>query len=574
MSAEALITPNSKSAPTFGEGKITPANMNSWEHQCVLFFRERDTAEDKMVQKASFGFANELLQDWYLANQDLIDEMDWKTFVAAMRTRFLPRGWASKIRSDIIAKRMDSSEHFDDFIMHVEKLNARLRNTDARLDDAAFRTIVSANLVEELNHACLDDDIADIVSFQDWKAAISNLDAKRHRLLDIVKNSVSARTSGKTSSGSGNVPRSSGSGNGSGVSAGSKGSGIPKLTDGDRKLLNEHSGCYKCRRFYAGHLANECKTWPNPATYQPLSQKLALEAKAAKDNPRTRATAAAVTDEVDDNTVAAVGLTSPNARASCILGSGSDSEVYVAPLYSPHTILSACILSSTVESSAISTLIDSGAHTVLIRQDIVEQLQLPQHPLPQPYKLGNAWGTEERESKVYVKLRIALPDFSWTSVTCRAIVVPSLCAPVILGKPFLESNKLVEDHAARTLLHKPSGINLLQHVDPTPVHPQQPKERREQQPLRRLNADKHTIDATVAAVTAVRERVETLAYIETLHKENNAIKLEYADLFPDDIPHITRLPTDVYHRFVLKDANMKIVRRQYDCPKKYREAWK
>ncbi|GBE82423.1 hypothetical protein SCP_0408070 [Sparassis crispa] len=60
----------------------------------------------------------------------------------------------------------------------------------------------------------------------------------------------------------------------------------------------------------------------------------------------------------------------------------------------------------------------------------------------------------------------------------------------------------------------------------------------------------------------------------TLKSENHKIKNEFSDLFPDDIPHLDELPTDVYHHFVLKDPNMFIQRCQYDCPKKYREAWK
>ncbi len=596
--SEAVVTPNTKAAPTFGEGKITPANMNSWEHHCNLFFRDREIDNDKRVQKASFGFTNELLQDWYLANQELYDKNTWKEFVAAMRTRFLPRGWANAIRSEIIAKRMDVNDKFEDFILHVEKLNARLRNTDQRLQEDSLRSIVTANLVEELTLACLEGDAAAIDSYHDWKAALIVLDCRRHRIMNMVRNTINARSSGNKSSTSANSSSNTRNTGNSGNSG--KGPNIPKLTDNDRKLLNDHEGCYKCRRFYTGHVASECKTWPDPATYKPLTQKLALDAKALKDTGRTRGNVATVVDDLDDDAVAAVSSASPPARASCVLGSGSDSEVCVAPLYSSHTVLRAVVLSHAVESTPMSTLIDSGAHTVLIRQDVVNRLQLRQYPLPAPHKLGNAWGTGETESKVYVRLRIALPDFSWTSVSCRAIVVPSLCAPVILGKPFLEANQIVEDHHARSLVHKPSGLNLLNPSPlpsaPTPSPAQRRLDQQDQQraehderrirhlhflrelnsttALHRINADNHTVDSSTIAATAIRDRVESLAYQATLNTENINMKLEFADLFPDDIPHIDLLPTDVYHRFVLKDANMTIARRQYDCPKKYREAWK
>ena len=75
-------------------------------------------------------------------------------------------------------------------------------------------------------------------------------------------------------------------------------------------------------------------------------------------------------------------------------------------------------------------------------------------------------------------------------------------------------------------------------------------------------------------VAAIRARIEELAEQATLATENAKIRRQFADLFPDDIPSVHRLPTDVYHRFWLKDPNMVIARRQYTCPKKYHEAWK
>ena len=62
--------------------------------------------------------------------------------------------------------------------------------------------------------------------------------------------------------------------------------------------------------------------------------------------------------------------------------------------------------------------------------------------------------------------------------------------------------------------------------------------------------------------------------MEQLKQEDANLKQQYADRSPDDIPHIDKLPTDVYHWIRLKDANLVISRRQYDCPKKYREIWK
>ena len=74
-------------------------------------------------------------------------------------------------------------------------------------------------------------------------------------------------------------------------------------------------------------------------------------------------------------------------------------------------------------------------------------------------------------------------------------------------------------------------------------------------------------------VAAVRARVEELAFLKTLQREDSDFKTRFTDCFPSDIPHLNHLPSDIFHEINLKDANMTIVRCQYNCPKKYREAF-
>ncbi|THG94742.1 hypothetical protein EW026_g6787 [Hermanssonia centrifuga] len=75
-------------------------------------------------------------------------------------------------------------------------------------------------------------------------------------------------------------------------------------------------------------------------------------------------------------------------------------------------------------------------------------------------------------------------------------------------------------------------------------------------------------------IAAVKEKIEELAFLETLTNEDRRMKSAFADCFPSDIPHLDELPTNVYHQIKLKDPNMKIQRHQYNCPKKYCEVWK
>ncbi|KAJ8482180.1 hypothetical protein ONZ51_g5512 [Trametes cubensis] len=370
---------------------------------------------------------------------------------------------------------------------------------------------------------------------------------------------------------------------------------VPRLTDEEKKLLNANQGCYKCRKFFQTHTSGTCPNgYPDATTYTTLTLKDVATTKGSKENLAGKV--ASVTNDIVGPTVVAAIAPSPPAATTGILGTGTDSEEFVSPLFADHTILHASIPSSSIVTQPFPMLIDSGSPTVLIRRDVVEQSGLRIRTLPSPYRLGNAWGSEQNEAREWVKFRITLPDNSWESRTCRAIVVSQLCSPVILGKPFLEFNNLVEDHATRRLIHNPSQRDLLT-PPPPPSIPSSPlphsmdddvasadvrriahlrflRELENHTRLRRLSADAHTVDSSRTVVAAVRDRVESLALQQRLDDENSSMKARFADLFPDDIPHIDDLPTDVYHRFVLKDADMVIARRQYDCPKKYREVWK
>jgi len=51
------------------------------------------------------------------------------------------------------------------------------------------------------------------------------------------------------------------------------------------------------------------------------------------------------------------------------------------------------------------------------------------------------------------------------------------------------------------------------------------------------------------------------------------MRRKYEDRFPEDIPHIDQLPTDIVHCITLKDLNKVIQCQRYNTPMKYWEAW-
>ena len=67
--------------------------------------------------------------------------------------------------------------------------------------------------------------------------------------------------------------------------------------------------------------------------------------------------------------------------------------------------------------------------------------------------------------------------------------------------------------------------------------------------------------------------IENMAFLETLKAKDAKMKAKYTNHFPDDISHIDKLPLNIFHYIKLKDSNVTITRHQYNCPKKYRDAF-
>jgi len=64
----------------------------------------------------------------------------------------------------------------------------------------------------------------------------------------------------------------------------------------------------------------------------------------------------------------------------------------------------------------------------------------------------------------WVKLRVCSEDQRWTARVVQAIVALGLAYPVLLGRPFLQSNKIVIDHEFDCVTAKESGYQLLPRV--------------------------------------------------------------------------------------------------------------
>ena len=180
--------------------------------------------------------------------------------------------------------------------------------------------------------------------------------------------------------------------------------------------------------------------------YKPLTLADALHAKKTQ-NPHTgydkgKVKAAAPILEVPE---------SPAANAVAIVmgkdsSAGDISTSEYAPVQSRHFFWD-CVVEGPASSSApVSAMIDNGSPTVFIDKKEVKKNRLHTIRLRNPLKFRQAMDAPVLEFTTVVKLCISSPKHVWTAKTVLAVVANGLCAPILLGLPWLEANGVIVDH--------------------------------------------------------------------------------------------------------------------------------
>src|SRR5258705_237221 len=369
---------------------------------------------------------------------------------------------------------------------------------------------------------------------------------------------------------------------------------LSPLTPEERSLLGENRGCFKCRRFFQDHRTSNCPNGlPSGETYKTLTSDDLVRAKkavekrmptnahkqpkpvAALQDVNQNNTTVTATEYSEDGIYATFGPTA----ASSVLGNGSFSEgdlsVSLPPVKSKHFVWKCNIDGGpTVDFPLTShSLIDNGAHIVLIRPELVERLQLPVYTLDKPEEVDVAIDSscKRKEKKIlstFVILRVTSLDQTFVAKPVRALITPGLCMPVILGLPWLEHNKIVCDHADRACIVKGLNYDLLH--PPTISPPKPPKLKLKQQlaynkQLKKF-ALKELVDTVknrwmptsepvkqIDVVAAIRNRITAISVLDDLEQRGARIRQDFSSVFKP-IPHIDRLPTQFQARIKLKDA--------------------
>jgi hypothetical protein len=309
----------------------------------------------------------------------------------------------------------------------------------------------------------------------------------------------------------------------------------PKLTPLEIEIIKSCSGCFKCRKIYQSkdHINAEAskKTceFPPGENYRALTWEYANKVKAIREARKASAPTKAIastssappTASTTSSSLVEVNTSNDSdfiasifgpLASSSVIGNGSfssdgDSSV-CQPFKSKHYVWK-CKIDGTLDKFplTVSTLIDNGAHMVLIRPETVKQLGLASFPLPQPETIDvaiSSSGSTKKTLSHFVKFKATSLDGLWTSRTVFAIIAPGLCMPIIFGLPFLEFNEIISDHSRRSCIHKKSGYNLINPAIPTPPSPPRPKLKEQLKSNRRFKAEALKNSLTLSTTNGAR----------------------------------------------------------------------
>ena len=204
----------------------------------------------------------------------------------AVRKRWLPSNWEEATKTKMLSYRLEpDKEKFENWVVKIQKLNVALWGTTSYCDDNELCTQLTLNIDPELHSKA--GKMGPHKDLSSWIEAVTEIDRERQqdkkRLNDHLENFMRSHKRPFVPS------RSFTSLDQSTATTANLSSSPypPRLTKEERRLLQEHDGCFKCRTFYAGHRQSTCTTTVLGKGYKPLTAQDALQAKAQKNTHRS-----------------------------------------------------------------------------------------------------------------------------------------------------------------------------------------------------------------------------------------------------------------------------------------------
>ena len=566
--------------PTITPGELTPDLLTDFKNGCYAYFAWKDVPDDKQVMKIAWGLQDARVQIWYRTNCAVVNAAGFAAFMSSVKTRWLPAGWEHSVRCLILSS-LQQNLPVADWIHLLESTNAMLASTTSHLSDDLIHAHIETHLNADTQIAAHLAEAHLITNYAAYVCAIKLIDDNRIRQAMLLQDAVTHMYVGNPSFRRDKTTQTPATNTtGSSTLSATPANCLPPLTAFERTLLQNNEGCFKCHVPFAEHLSCDCPMgFPDKSLYKPLTEADIAIAKRRKGVSKPTKAAAVLPVTVTPAVVI---------MPSATLGNGSDSECVDTPFSSPHFFVDVIVSgSSCLIQCPVRALIDHGCDAVLISPEFADQLGLSRCNLPEPKSVVVTIEGDQRKEIVFqefVRMTVISSDQTWSSHSCRAIIAPNLCSPLILGNAFLAYNHSVIDHELRTCIDKKTGYDL---INSTKIRrtiiklkPRFGPELRTKQknvitdikslfPRTCQTLNKAAEMHTPCPITVVRDRIESSVTQEQLRLKDAEFKACYLDLFPPDVPDVAELPDDILMNIKLRDELKPMVAKAYSCPRKY-----
>ncbi|RXW11285.1 hypothetical protein EST38_g14570 [Candolleomyces aberdarensis] len=416
--AELTVSGHGK-RPSISSGNLTPSILLEFSQYCKSYFEVKEIPEDKQVARSVlYCFKDMRISTYISANQAVLRELPFDEFVRRIRDNFLPHDWDESIRTDILRSVQKKDQSWREYTSKVARDNAVLTlSNDGAIPEDRLMQHLTANMSDYLRakirpitipkKIVISGKEVDIPLLQ-WTEFIARydddlrLELKRAReIADEVHRNAKRQNTGSSSS----APTRNGQ-RGESTKAGY----LPALTDAEHKLLNDHQGCRKCRRFYAGHISKDCRNgFPKvPADgYKELTLQKALEEKkkssgSSGSSSTVRTAAITTVDENSSPTITAAVINTVTPRKpkvhipsrNAVLGkwedNGASSDDVSGPLPVENLFWDTHVFGCDEFPTPVRTMLDNGAGLILIDDAWATKLGLRRFSLRNPPSIGAA----------------------------------------------------------------------------------------------------------------------------------------------------------------------------------------
>ncbi|KAF9489751.1 hypothetical protein BDN71DRAFT_1511847 [Pleurotus eryngii] len=251
MGIKATVVQSALNRPSIlGEGDIDATLLWEWFTKCENYLQHKDISGLAMTKSVAYGMSSMRMIHWLTANGPLLDMMEWDDYKDQMHSLFLPSDWEHTTRMDIL-RFHQNFKIFIDYAFKVMGKNNLLAGTDSFMNNEFMHETIKARMESELSRECSHGGLGQVESFKTWLDEVKHINKHCQQQFEemsaaIAKLAIKPAATTRTPFIHHGTPMT----NPHTMNT----TPMPKLTESECQLLSSNSSCYKCRKFWAGHI--------------------------------------------------------------------------------------------------------------------------------------------------------------------------------------------------------------------------------------------------------------------------------------------------------------------------------